>query len=131
MRALTLWTALLLGLVSVSAWAGSFTVITEADEPVPEGSYALQFSFPLPEGAATDLSEISVLVRDELVPADLRELDRWPDGSLKWVRADVVAPVQGTVGPQQFLRVAWDEGLPAADADPLPLTRDGDSVTVR
>lgn len=124
--------ALALMLVPMALVAESFPVVTEPAEGVPGGSYALQFSFPLPEGAVTELSDLRALARDEVIPADLRELDRWDDGSLKWVRADLVAPVVGSAtGPQQFLRVAWDEDTPPADADPLPLTREGDSVTVR
>jgi len=124
--------ALLMGLIAVTAAADSFPVFTEPIDAVPDGSYPLHFSFPLPAGAVSDLSDLTVLAREEPVAADLRELARWSDGSLKWVRADVVAPVLGAVTePQSSLRVAWDSGVAPPAAEPLTLSQDGDAVTVR
>ncbi|MFO8082632.1 MAG: hypothetical protein R6V07_20350 [Armatimonadota bacterium] len=124
--------ALMVGLTPMIAAAGSFAVFTEAMEPIPHGSYPLQFSFPLPEGAVTDLSGITVLARQEPTPADLRELERWDDGSLKWVRADAIGTLQGRApGPQHVLSVTWDSPHSPPDTEPLALAQTDDEVTVR
>ncbi|MGI5818856.1 MAG: hypothetical protein ACOX9R_12250 [Armatimonadota bacterium] len=111
--------------------AGSFDVLVEPTTPIPAGAYPLEFSFPLPEGAVSDVSQVQVLDRGAPAPADLRVLARWDDGSIKWLRAVVVSTVAGAApGPQRFLQVRFGDDVEAPAGDPLPVTEDGETVTV-
>ena len=61
--------------------------IERIDEPVTTG-------VPLPEGWAHSVDELVLGLDGESLPTEFREVDYWPDGSLRWVHMDFQVSVE-------------------------------------
>lgn len=68
----------------------SFEVLVTEAGGVPRTRQAAAFSAPLPKGAVRDVGQVRVLDGDEEMAANVRALDNWPDGSIRWVRVEMV-----------------------------------------
>src|SRR5882724_1498236 len=90
------------------------------------GSGPVTCGIPWPRGALHDLSRLALRdARERRIPLQARVLDRWPDGSVRWVLLDWHAEVE-----------AAPYRLGVADYEPLPpqyavrVQANGTAVTV-
>lgn len=73
-------------LVCLSAQAReSFQVVVTEPSGLRRANQPVAISTPLPEGAVADLSQVRLLSNGGEVTIDLQDLDRWPDGSVRWI----------------------------------------------
>ena len=84
---------------------------------------------PLPRGLTSDAAELALYRSDAEVRLQSRVLDRWPDGSMRWVLLDFQADAEPGDLPRYELRVGFpsetEAGLPS-----IELAENGGGVTV-
>ncbi len=74
---------------------------------------------PLPKGVVPESTNLAVIdSRAEPLAAQYEVLERWPDGSIRWVLLDSQLNV-----PETFSLIAGKEGSVIAHPDPILLTR--------
>jgi hypothetical protein len=61
---------------------------------------------PLPEGYASSVGELVLSLDGSQQPVEVREVSRWPDGSLRWVHLDF----QLSVPPNESRKLVLDKG---------------------
>jgi len=71
--------------------SNTFEMHTHAPSGYP---LPIAFSMPFAQGQLTDTTHIQILKDQQAVPAQFQALNRWPDGTLKWVQG--IAPITGT-----------------------------------
>ena len=96
----------------------SFQVVVTEPSGLRRVDRPVAISTPLPEGAVTDLSQVRLLSNGGEVTTDLQDLDRWPDGSVRWIRLEWVA---GRVSPgtRQAYTVEYGPEIERARAEPM------------
>ena len=110
------------------ALAGTIDVPIVVPAPPREAlrAFPVTLGVSLPRGEQ-DAAKLGVVdAEGRPVPAQVRELVRWPDGTLRFVLVDVVADVPA--GRSATLRLV--AGAPAAPAAPIAARRDGEDLVV-
>ena len=74
------------------------------------------FGIPLPRGAAHDPATVSLYNSDQrAVPTQARALDRWSDGSVRWLLVDAQVDAGFGSADEYFLRTGQDNTAPHVD----------------
>jgi len=84
---------------------------------------------PLPRGLTSDAAELALYRSDAAVSLQSRVLDRWPDGSLRWVLLDFQADAKPDDLPRYELRVGFASEAEVGPSS-IDLTEDSGGVTV-
>lgn len=81
---------------------------------------------PLPQGAVKSATDLVVLSGGKAIPAEIRPIVKWPDGSIRWVHLYFVAdcPATGQAA------VALATGTPADSASRLVVDDAAEAITV-
>ena len=92
------------------------TVVDSPDETGPRFREPVTTGVPFPAGMVRDLSTLR-LARDDAAPAatQFRELERWPDGTIRWALLDFAATRSGRAGTAYDLALAADDTTAPAD----------------
>ena len=86
----------------------------------------LTAGLPLPRGRLVDHTRLEVVDSGgRPCPSAARVLERWPDGTIRWVLLDVVADV-----PAHGTSLDVHEGVPTAHSTPLEVRCDGTTAEV-
>jgi hypothetical protein len=110
----------------------SGTTLTVSSHPGPGRARTCEpitVGVPLPRGVVKDPGRIA-LVDDEgaMVPVQALPMERWPDGSLRWVLLDFQAA--GVFEPSRFYHLKLDGGVTALQAPRVAITEAADGIVV-
>jgi hypothetical protein len=87
---------------------------------------------PLPVGAATSASDLRIETTEGLsIPLQARVLERWTDGSIRWILLDFQADANSDGGSTYFLCRGSGAAEPANASDALQLVATERSIEVR
>jgi len=90
----------------------------------------LTFGVPLPRGLASEaIGWTFGAANGSRQAVQARALDRWSDGSLRWVLVDVQADLDAG-GPAAFWLESGDAGAAPAPAMPIDVSESGEGVTI-
>jgi hypothetical protein len=92
--------------------------------PAPPGAEPLTFGVPAPRGRIVDVTRLAA-VGDRPLPTDATVLERWDDGSARWILCDVHAEV-GAAGLTLDIR----DDVSRPSVAPLEVHRSGSRITV-
>ncbi len=81
---------------------------------------------PLPEGYASSPGELALSLDGSQLPVEVREVSRWPDGSLRWVHLDF----QLSVSAHGSCRLLLDKGEKVSFDSKLEVLEEKNSITV-
>ena len=112
------------------------SIVVTGDEPRGLHHYAranepVRLGIPMPQGLCVDPSTCELRnPQNELIPVQSRGLDRWSDGSIRWLLVDFQA--SGSAAETSEYRLAFADGqsASAAHASPIRTTQDGDAVLI-
>jgi len=87
------------------------------------------YGVPWPEGAIKEVEELAVTDENgQAIPAALKCLNRWPDGSVQWSLVDLALDFEPSGARSVTIRKS-DEASPAPE-NPVHTTLDGDIATI-
>ena len=93
--------------------------IDRIDEPIT-------FGVPLPQGHVHLVDQLFLAEGDRPVAAEMRPVDLWPDGSLRWIHIDFQSSVRA--GGTRHLTL--EQGVPPSISSRLVVEEDGGALTV-
>ena len=132
----SLWIAVLTGGVALAsaltAQAADLVTLTMQDRlGVARVGEPVTIGVPLPQGAVKSAADLVLLSGGKAIPAEVRPIVKWPDGSIRWVHlyfaADCPANGQATValatGPAAVAasRLVVQDGANAVTVNTGPL----------
>lgn len=99
----------------------------EAPNGIPAAGAPVICGLPLPEGRVRDVAELSLVGPEGPVPWQPEPMTLWPDGSLKWVRANFTAPGGAKPGAPYELRL--EPATPSLE-NPVRVFQAGEECTI-
>jgi hypothetical protein len=109
---------------------GPVHLTLEMADAIPAGGFPVTCGVPLPAGKVTRLNQIAL--RDpsgKLVPTQAAVLNRWQDGSLRWVLLDFMAQAGAQPEPWRVEFGSRPKTAPAP-AQPVRVRRSGNTVRI-
>lgn len=114
-----------------SPWSGPIVLPLDTDD-LPKSGFPVTCGIPLPYGKVRDTKELGLRsAGGESVPAQFAVTGKWPDGSIRWVLADLIAlrgqaPYTLTIGkasakPEVAVKAATKDGGVTVDTGALTL----------
>ncbi|MFW6158072.1 MAG: hypothetical protein ACOC8E_01785 [Planctomycetota bacterium] len=94
---------------------------------VPRSPAVITSGVPFARGAVEDVKRLSVSVSGEVVPAQVRLLAPWDDGSVRWALMDCQADVAAGGAAELTVR---DDGKNRAPEQPVTVAKRADEVAV-
>lgn len=111
--------------------AQSQTVAIQINAPPSvQGVYPVRVAIPIPQGELADVTHALLHNgRDRAVPAQIRAVAWWPDGSIKWLHATFLHHFAGAEGPRY--RMIYGESHRALPhAETVRIRRTGEGLAV-
>lgn len=99
----------------------------EAPNGIPAAGVPVICGLPLPEGRVKGAAELSLIGPRGPVPWQPEPMTFWPDGSLKWVRANFIVPGGTPPGTPYELRL--EPASPSLE-NPIRISRTGEALTL-
>lgn len=124
-KSLALLVAVLLPLGAIAALDVRLEVADDSGAERRGGT--VSSGVPFAQGAVRELGRLSVSAGGRKIPAQFRELARWPDGSVRWALMDCLVDVPANGKTELALRD--DSGNPAPSA-PVHVVESGNTVRI-
>ncbi len=118
--------AVLIGLVATVSSVGAVKLTVEERSGIARVSEPVTCGVPFAESAVYSADSLVLLRGISPVPVEIREVSRWPDGSLRWVHLDF----QASVEPWEKVRFSLEKGPAQPLASSLEVKRTARGFTV-
>ena len=99
--------------------------------PLQRSAEPVTMGLPLPRGLCVNTREIGLVDATGVErPVQIRTLNRWPDGSIKWALVDLQADIEGAAGRSRYELVVGRAPRGAAAGPRVTASTSGTAVTV-
>ena len=102
------------------------TLLCPSEGPASRVDEPVRLGVPFARGVCRDASHVGVRGSDGRLPAQVRALERWPDGSLRWAQVDFRATMQPGLAARYHVIVGPDVPQQA----PTMTHQDADGVVI-